>query len=57
MNITDAKDQSFEAIIAKLKETLRQELSSSPASLQPTTGQSILRLALIDRQTPNGTMR
>jgi hypothetical protein len=39
------QDQSFEAIIAKLKETLSQELSSSIVSLQPTTGQSLLRLA------------
>ena len=39
------QDQSFEAIIAKLKETLTQELSSSIVSLQPTTGQSLLRLA------------
>jgi predicted RNase H-like HicB family nuclease len=39
------QDQSFEAIIAKLKETLSQELSSSTINLQPTTGQSLLRLA------------
>lgn len=39
------QDQSFEAVIAKLKETLSQELSSSQVSVRPTTGQSLLRLA------------
>ena len=39
------QDQSFEAIIAKLKETLSQELSAAIVTSQPTTGQSLLRLA------------
>lgn len=39
------QDQSFEAIIAKLKETLSQELSSAQINVKPTTGQSLLRLA------------
>ena len=39
------QDQSLEAIVAKLKETLSQELSTSQDHLKPTAGQSLLRLA------------
>jgi hypothetical protein len=38
------QDQSLETIIAKLKDTLSQELTSTQSSQPLTTGQSLLKL-------------